>query len=353
MNKLLSRWLINLLIVSSFVMLAGCNGSSGGSTQQDSQVPLPTTTDQPTVSPPSLAGRAYLGEEGKGMIIINDGGNGSVSSALPTYSFIYNYMTYPVTWNVDGNSLALVSSTKKTLLNISTDGNTLTDNQIVYTAAKSLSLKSLTGKHFQENMENEYDCSARSLSFTATELIVREECGETVNEFYLMLEEVPGVQNLLHAHGLFKTYNISVYIAMRDGDIAGKNKLLIMSESVQTSPPKYDDKKVRHEQFYYFGNGDPVRRMELGDFAAVDKPINPKPTYLVKARTECGLFDQLHINCPTDRIDFDNCIGESPLWLTSYALISCSTIESTTGSYTVNAYSRDPRPQKISTSVVP
>lgn len=326
------------LLLFILVMLNAC-GNDNISNNAD------ITTNQPTndigtilsAQQLSVAGRVYLGTAENGIIIINDGGNGSKYERTPmttdqTPVITTGYNTSSITWSLNGHNLALASHSDQEFLKVSDDSTTLTNLQnpvATYTVAKPFSVSSLNGKHLAETFKEGSYCTARTLSFTANTLTVREQCGRNFNELPLMLEDVDGVENLLHAYSISDNHHISVYLALRDGLLEGQSTVVVRAEGFpQTGTTSFDtllDMMLTKYQ---------SQQMQVSNFTAVASPlteaISPDLSVAtVATRTGCDLFNTHKFTCPSDDylkdLDIDSCVFTPSLWLIKTAAIACLT----------------------------
>ncbi len=332
-----------ILLLTSFCLLTACGGGSNSSSPVTATVTAAANAAASNVSSDStstsnntasIAARVFLSNDGQTMLVFKASNRGyKYANNLMTTSYTgySSYVSSPFSWNSQGNTVSLTTSEGKKTYELALVGKVITDGTQAdtYTLALPLSLANLDGKHLLQRVSLGDSCSGRSLSFSGSSLIIREQCRGVFNQIELTTEMVEGVDNLIHAYGSYAGYQLSYYIALSAGSVDGQSKWVIRAERNGTAPPLSSDYHLN----MVLEPGQPM--MQALTFNPSSSPIFQTSGDFVASlfskttRAGCDLFNTSYFTCPGDYywqdVNTNSCIFSAPIWLVKNGGIACLT----------------------------
>ena len=217
-------------LLCSVALLSGCGGgssstvaandSNANTTITASTSNANTSTTTTPAQSTSVAGKAYVGDQG--MVVIYAGGNATAYSSTDTSSAAAKPTA--LTWALDGATLTLASAGGTQTFTVAADGATLTAGNVIYRQAKALVSTQWAGVDVgTATLGAQYYVTWR---FTATQLVITEQGGSGFSRTSTLdVEAVPGVNNVWYVHGSVSGVNApltstpaAAYIALVEGD---------------------------------------------------------------------------------------------------------------------------------------
>ncbi|MFN3785503.1 MAG: Ig-like domain-containing protein, partial [Thiothrix sp.] len=218
-------------LLCSVALLSGCGGGASSATvaaahdsNANSTMSAPNANTSPApVQPISVAGKAYVGEQG--MVIIYADGNAMAYSSTATSSAAAK--STALTWTLDGTTLTLAAAGGTQTFTVAADGTTLTAGDVVYRQGKALDFAQWRETDLGVVIlgQNYY----ATWRFTPTQLLIAEKSGSGFyREIPLEVTPVTGVDNLWHVTGTAinqtvpaSSSPVDAYVLLLDGTPTG------------------------------------------------------------------------------------------------------------------------------------